>query len=103
MSEHSSTPRPFSTGQLLKGLAVGVLIGGACLVLNFFLGMMLSNMHLMFLGSVVAGVALIGIAFFAIKRSQDSGFLRGLLIALALALIASTMCGVTLQRGLLRF
>ncbi len=91
--------RQFSVGQLIKGLFAGLVIGAACLTLDFFAGLVLGNTHYMFLGSVVSAVLLIGIGLLVIKRSRDRGFLRGMLIALALALIICTMCGVAMGPG----
>jgi hypothetical protein len=103
MSQDSFGERPFSTAQLVKGLLVGLLIGIACLALDFFLGLVLSSTHYMFLGSILIAALLIGIGSIAVKRSRDRGFLRGMLIALALAFIICTMCGVTIGPGPLRF
>ena len=103
MNDNSLDGRPFSTVQLIKGLFAGLLIGALCLGLDFFLGMILIDTHFMFLGSVAIAVVLIGIAIVAVKRSRDSGFLRGMLIAVALALIVCTICGVALGPGPLRF
>ena len=93
----------FSTAQLIRGLFAGLGIGLACLALDFFLGLVLADTHFMFLGSVVIAVALIGIALLAAKRSRDRGFLRGLLIAISLAFIVCTICGVAVGTGPLRF
>jgi FtsH-binding integral membrane protein len=95
--------RPFSAAQLIKGLLVGVLIGAVCLALDFFLGLVLSSTHVMFLGSIASAAVLIGIGLIAVKRSRDNGFLRGMLIALALAFIICTICGVAMGPGPLRF
>jgi len=94
--------RELSAVQLIKGLLAGMLIGALCLGLDFFLGLILSGTHFMFLGSTLIAVVLIGIGFLAVKRSRDTGFLRGMLIALALALIVCAMCGVAMGPGPLR-
>ena len=91
--------RPFSTVQLIKGLFIGVVVGALCLGLDFSLGLILSDTHFLFLGSIVVAALLIGIGFAAVKRSRDTGFLRGMLIALALAFIICTMCGVAMGPG----
>jgi hypothetical protein len=99
MNMDSVEGRPFSTGQMIKGFLAGLLTGALCLGLDFFLGLSLSDTHFLFLGSVVVAGLLIAIGFIAVKRSRDRGFLRGMLIALALALIVCTMCGVAMGRG----
>jgi len=91
--------REFSTVQLVKGLIAGLLIGALSLGLDFFLGVMLSNTHVLFLGSVVIAGLLLLVGYAAVKKSRDSGFLRGMLIALALALIACVTCGVAMGPG----
>jgi NO-binding membrane sensor protein with MHYT domain len=95
--------REFSTAQLIKGLFAGLGIGALCLAVDFFLGLVLSGTHFMFLGSVVIAVVLIGVAFLTVKRLRDRGFLRGMLIAVALAFIVCTICGVAVGTGPLRF
>jgi len=94
---------PFSTVQLIKGLAVGVLIGAICLAIDFFLGMALASTHLLVLAPVITAGLLASIAFFSAKHSRDTGFVRGVLISLSLALIISTACGVAMGIGPLRF
>ena len=93
----------FSTVQLIKGLAVGMLIGGACLALDFFLGMALASTHLMFLNAVITIAILFAVGWLTFRKSRDTGFLRGVLIALALAAIIATACGVAMGKGPLRF
>jgi hypothetical protein len=95
--------RPFSVGQLIKGFFAGLLIGAACLALDLLLGLVLGGTHFRFLGSVVIAFLLIGIAAVAVKRSRDSGFLRGMLISISLAFIVCTICGVAVGTGPLRF
>ena len=77
--------REFSVPRVINGFFTGVLIGGACLGLDFFLGLVLSDTHFLFVGSAMIAGLLIGIDFIAVKRSRNKGFLRGMLIALALA------------------
>ena len=94
---------PFSVLQLIKGFAVGVLLGGVCLAVDFFLGMVLGGTHVMFLNAVVTLALLIGIGAFVYTKSRDTGFARGILIALAFAAIIATACGVAMGTGPLRF
>src|SRR6266566_2378177 len=93
----------FSSGQLIKGIFAGLLIGAVCLVADFFIGLVFTDTHYMFFGSMVTAAALIVIAAVAIRRSRDRGFLRGMLISLSLAFIGCTICGVVLGPGPLRF
>src|SRR5258706_10634019 len=94
---------PFSTVQLIKGLGLGLLIGGLCLGVDFFLGMVLSSTHLMFLNALVTIAILFAIGAIFLKKSRDTGFRRGILIALSLAAIIATACGVAMGTGPLRF
>lgn len=95
--------RPFSGVQLIKGLAVGVGLAGGCLVIDFFLGLALSGTHVMFLGALVTIAILSSIAALVFKKSTDTGFMRGILIALAFAAIIATACGVAMGSGPMRF
>jgi hypothetical protein len=88
----------FSVGQLIKGIFAGLLIGLACLVLDFLMGFVLYSTHYLLLGTILTAGLLIGISLFAVKHTQDRGFLRGLLISLSLAFIACTLCGVAIRR-----
>ena len=100
----SDRPRiPFEPIQLIKGLAVGILIGALCLGLDLLLGMALLGTHVMFLNAVATVIILIIIGRFALRRSSDTGFVRGVLIALSLAAIIATACGVAMGAGPLRF
>ncbi len=92
--------RPFSAIQLIWGLLAGLGIGAVCLVLDFFIGFALVNTHYFLLGSLTTAALLIGIGLLAVRHSQDTGFLRGMLISLSLAFIACTVCGVAMFRPL---
>jgi len=95
--------KPFSAVQLVKGLAVGILISVLCLAMDFFLGFVLADTHVMFLNAIATVIVLVTIGLFAAKRSQDTGFVRGVLVALSLAAILATACGVAMGTGPLRF
>jgi len=95
--------KPFSVVQLIKGLAVGILLGAGCLVADFFLGMMLANTRVMFLNALATVTALALIGVFTFRRSRDTGFARGILIALAFSAIIATACGVAMGTGPMRF
>ena len=95
--------KPFSPLQLVKGLAVGVLIAALCLAMDVFLGLVLADTHVMFLNALATVMVLVVIGLLAARRSQDTGFVRGVLIALSLAAIIATACGVAMGPGPLRF
>ena len=103
MSNDVQDRKPFSVLQLVKGLAVGVLIAALCLAMDFFLGLLLADTHVMFLNALATVMVLVTIGLFAAKRSQDTGFVRGVLVALSLAAIIATACGVAMGPGPLRF
>jgi hypothetical protein len=71
--------------------------------MDFFLGLILADTHVMFLNAIATVIVLVGIGLFAAKRSQDTGFVRGVLVALSLAAILVTACGVAMGPGPLRF
>lgn len=80
-----------------------MLIGALCLALDFFLGIVLSNTRVMFLNAVATVIVVLVIGCFVFVRSTDTGFGRGVLIALSLAAIVATACGVAMGTGPLRF
>ena len=92
--------RPFSIRQLILGFLTGLLAGGACLVLDFFLGFALFQTHFFFLGTIATAAALVLLAIAVRKRFADIAFVRGALIALALAFIICTACGIAFMRSL---
>jgi hypothetical protein len=73
-----------------------MLIGSLCLALDFILGMALWPTHVRFLIlNAILTVATLGIiGFFAFTKSRDTGFVRGVLVALSVAAIIATACGV---------
>jgi|SRR6185437_3155590 hypothetical protein len=97
--DDSQQRKPFSSLQLVKGLAVGILIGTLCLAMDFFLGLVLAGTHVMFLNALATVLVLAVIGYFALKRSHDTGFVRGVLVALSLAAILATACGVAMGPG----
>ncbi len=70
-----------------------------CLALDFFLGLVLADTHVMFLNAFATVVILIVFGWFTFKRSHDTSFARGVLIALSLAAILATACGVAMGPG----
>ncbi len=95
--------KPFSAVQLIKGLAVGVLLGAVCLIADFSLGLMLAGTHVIFFGAIVTVALLCVIAAITFRKSRDTGFARGILIALAFSVIIATACGVAMGTGPMRF
>jgi len=104
MPSLSAYEQGFSVISLINGFLVGAGVGIVCLVLDFLMGFVLSaasgkHGFIFGLNTLLTSAALIGIAVAALKRSKDKGFVRGMLIALSLAFIASTTCGIALLRG----
>lgn len=103
ITESNLNRRPFSFVQLIKGFAIGILIGGLCLAIDVFLGLFLAGTHFMYFAAIATVGTLAVIGLVTVKHSNDTGFVRGLLIALSLAAIIATACGVAMGTGPLGF
>ena len=99
ITERNPNPRPFSFVQLIKGFAIGVLIGGLCLAIDVLLGLFLAGTHFMYLAAIATVGTLAVIGLVTVKHSTDTGLVRGVLIALSLAAIIATACGVAMGPG----
>ena len=96
MQTDSNYRRPFSVIRLLGGMLLGLVIGLACIAVDFVIGS--ATMRRPFLLPVANAIVLIVAATFAIKRVHDGGWGRGLLISLSLVFILNAICGIILIR-----
>jgi len=92
----SNYQRPFSVVRLLGGMLLGIIVGLACIAVDFVIAP--AAMRHPFLFPVANAIVLIVAATFAIKRVHDGGLGRGLLISLSLIFILNAICGVNLIR-----
>ena len=98
-----TSKRPFSVGQLILGFIVGGLFGVVCLAIDVFLALLFASTHVMFLSAVITLGILLLVGWGTLKRARDTAFIRGVIIALSLAAIIATACGVAMGSGPLRF
>jgi|HubBroStandDraft_4_1064222.scaffolds.fasta_scaffold52343_3 hypothetical protein len=89
------TPR--STVEVILGCLLGVLISLGCLFFAIFLGTNLGQGHSwMFPLLNAAALAVAGII--ALRQMRESSYALGIVIALSLAFVLNTACGVVLLR-----
>ncbi len=91
--------REFSVPRVINGFFTGVLIGGACLGLDFFLGLVLSDTHFLFVGSAMIAGLLIGIGFYCREAIAEQRIFARYVDCPRIGLIVCTMCGVAMGPG----
>ncbi|MGA2746013.1 MAG: hypothetical protein ABSE44_15050 [Candidatus Sulfotelmatobacter sp.] len=89
------TPR--STLEVVLGCLLGVLISLGCLFFSIFLGMNLGQGH-RWLFPVLNAAALAVAGIVALRQMRDSSYALGVVIALSLAFLLNTACGVAFFR-----
>ncbi len=83
--------------QLILGVLFGVLISMGCLFLTIFLGMTISPSRTWLFPLLnAAGLAFAGIVAF--RQRKESSYALGMVIALSLAFLLNTACGVVYFR-----
>jgi len=96
MLETQPEKTPRSTKEVVLGFLLGVVISLGCLFAAIFLGMTMSGYKWLFpvlnaLGLLVAGIV-------ALRYMKESSYAFGIVIALALAFLLNTACGVAFFR-----
>jgi len=79
--------------EVLLGFLLGVLLSLGCLFLTIFLGMTISPAH-QWVFPVLNGIGLLGAAIVAWRQMRESSYALGIVIALAVAFLLNTACGV---------
>jgi hypothetical protein len=88
---------PRTTIQVILGVLFGILISLGCLFLTIFLGMTISPRRTWLFPLLnAAGLALAGIVAFRLRK--ESSYALGIVIALSLAFLLNTACGVAYFR-----
>ena len=91
----ANTPR--TTIQVILGFLFGVLISLGCLFLTIFLGMTISPSRTWLFPMLNAvGLALAGVVAF--RQMRESSYALGIVIALSLAFLLNTACGIVYFR-----
>jgi len=97
MFESPPDTSPRTTIQVILGVLFGILISLGCLFLTIFLGMTISPRRgWLFPLLNAAGLALAGIVAF--RQRKESSYAFGMVIALALAFLLNTACGIAYFR-----
>ena len=97
MFESPPDTSPRTTIQVILGVLFGILISLGCLFLTIFLGMTISpRRSWLFPLLNAAGLALAGIVAF--RQRKESSYAFGMVIALALAFLLNTACGIAYFR-----
>lgn len=97
MPETQAEKAPRSTKEVILGFLLGVVVSLVCLFAAIFLGEMIKSGHgwqfpvLNALGLMVAGIV-------ALRHMKESSYALGVVIALALAFLLNTACGVAFFR-----
>ena len=86
-----------STVQVLLGFLLGVAFSLGFLIFAIFLGMTFGSRHAWLL-PVLNGVGLMVAGIIALRHLRESSYALGMVIALSLAFVLNTACGVLFVR-----
>jgi len=89
--------KPRSNLQVVLGFLLGVVIGLGCLFLTIFLAGTLGSKAGWILPAFNAA-ALISVGVVAFRHVKESSYALGIVIALALALLADAACGIAFYK-----